>query len=262
MVSVPKPAGSAPNAVGWEFRRDTKRRERAREALVKVLWGEDGQRRLPTDAALCDAIEACQPGDLWWVCEASSAGPLYLLPTVEWLDALSHTLRDLGVQSVLEVACGDGFLSQCLRARRPDLVVTATDDGSWARPSGRMSAADRRETAGVAFAGIRAASHVQRMKAAPSVAAFKPDLVLVSWPPPGRLVEQVIGAPDAQLVLDISTDGDICGNGMATWRFNKEFLEGPVESLALCRLDDAPRAERHTRVTQYYGRAHPEYAVD
>jgi hypothetical protein len=40
---------------------------------------------------------------------------------------------------------------------------------------------------------------------------------------------------------------------MKTWRFEKEFLDGPIESRALCRLDTRPSVVRATRVTLYEG---------
>jgi len=83
---------------------------------VKVLWGPRGARRLPTERELVRAMTACDPRDVWWVCEMSSAGPVYLLPTREWVRELAKYLRTLGAARVLEVAAGDGFLTRCLRA--------------------------------------------------------------------------------------------------------------------------------------------------
>jgi hypothetical protein len=95
---------------------------------------------------------------------------------------------------------------------------------------------------------------VQRMAATTAVRKYRPGITLVSWAPPGTIVDRVIRA-SKHWVLDISVDGDVCGNGMRTWRFDKEFLSGPIETRALCRLDERPRIERHTRVTLYRGAA-------
>ena len=65
MVTIPRP----PHV------KDTPQRERARANLAKVIWNEDGTRRLPTQNALINAMQACHPDDVWWVCESSSAGP-------------------------------------------------------------------------------------------------------------------------------------------------------------------------------------------
>jgi hypothetical protein len=246
--------------------RETRRRARARTALVNVLWRSDGRRRLPRERELVDALESCDGRDVWWVCEASSAGPVYLLPTREWIDVLVAWLEQMKAKSVLEVAAGDGFLAECLSRARPRLRVVATDDNSWAKASDRSSVRDRRTCRGVSFAGIRArgavgAATVERLGAVAAVKRERPDVALVSWAPPGTLVERVLRAP-ARLVLDISVDGDVCGNGMRTWRFHKELLDGPLEERALCRLDPHPTLERHTRVTAYYGARHPEHGVD
>ncbi|MBI5495456.1 MAG: hypothetical protein HY904_10570 [Deltaproteobacteria bacterium] len=236
----------------------TRRRREACAALMGTLWDAHGRRRLPTVRALVAALEACDRRDPWWVCEATSAGPVYLLPTREWMRHLVRLLDRLGVRRVLEVGAGDGFLAECLARAGSGLHVTATDTHAWRRPRARMNAADRRVYRGVRFSGIRPGSNVKRLGAAAAITRFRPDLVLVSWPPPGTLVERAIRAR-TRWVLDLSVEGDVCGNGAATWRFNKEFLGGPLEDRALCRLDARPSEGRATRVTLYFGRAHPEF---
>ena len=247
--TVPSPVGTA---------RDTRARAASRAALAAVLWTRDGQRRLPRERALVAALQACDERDVWWVCEACRAGPVYLLPTREWIEHLARQLDTWKAKTVVEVAAGDGFLSACLRAARPRLRVHATDDFSWTQAKRRMTSRDRSEFRGVAFSGIRPSAQTEQITARAAVEKYRPDVVLVSWAPPGTLVERVIRGPCLR-VVDISVDGDVCGNGMRTWRFHKEFLEGPLEDRALCRLDARPRAQRHTRVTAYYGKGHPEF---
>jgi hypothetical protein len=123
-----------------------------------------------------------------------------------------------------------------------------------------MNARDRRAMKGVALAGIQARG-VARMAATTAIARYRPDLVIVCWPPPGSLVARLIRA-QTQLVLEIGADGDVCGDPRATWRYHKEFVDGPLEKRGLCRLDTRPREERATRVTLYYGKRHPEHGVD
>lgn len=254
MVTIPPPI---------DLGRDSRRRAAARQALADVLWDDQGRRRLPRERDLVGAIEACDRRDVWWVCEASSAGPVYFLPTREWLKAFARFVDETKARKVLEVAAGDGFLSACLKRARPGLEVIATDDKSWSRAAARMNAADRRAYRGVDFAGIREAAPgvvVEKMGAVAAVKKHRPDLVVVSWAPPGTLVERVIRAP-SRLVLDISVDGDVCGNGQRTWRFEKDFLEGPLEERALCRLDQRPTEGRQSRFTLYYGRRHPQHGT-
>lgn len=248
-VSIPAPLG-----------KDTRARRAARAALAELLWDEAGARRLPTERALAEAMGRCTSDDVWWVCEANSAGPLYLLPTREWIRALARLVRSLGVRTVVEVAAGDGFVSARLQAAVPEVRILATDSGAWATPRGRMSDADRRAMGGVPMAGIRAAPQVERLAATTAVARYRPDLVLVVWAPPGTLVDRVIRAP-TRYVLDVSVDGDVCGNGMRTWRFEKDFLSGHIEDRALCRLDGGAAKERATRVTLYYGARHRRFGV-
>jgi hypothetical protein len=250
MVTIPPPPG-----------KDTRARAAARQKLAAVLWTEDGQRRWPNDPELVTALSANTPEDVWWVCESSSAGPVYLLPTRRWVRELARWLDSVNARTVLEVAAGDGFLSRCLATVAPHLEITATDDGAWIKPGARMGKKDRAEFAGTPFAGIQMPSQVLRLNAVAAVKKFKPDVVIVSWAPPGLLVERVIRAPSS-LVLDIGVEGDVCGNGEKTWRFNKEFLEGPLQDLALCRLDARPKKERATRVTLYFGDRHPDSGLD
>ncbi|MBI5514121.1 MAG: hypothetical protein HY909_10160 [Deltaproteobacteria bacterium] len=243
-----------------DLRRATSRRRAAREALEAVLWDREGHRRLPSERALRRALEACAPRDAWWVCEASSYGPCYLLPTRPWVRALAAELTRLGVHRVLEVCAGDGLLARSLARAAPGLRVHAADDRSWEAPEGRMSSEDRALYQGVPFGGLRAGAGVEPLGALEAIARHAPELVLVSWAPPGPLVEALILAP-VRYVLELGVDGDVTGDSALTWRYRKEFLDGPVEARALCRLDRADEEPR-TRVTLYYGAAHPEHGPE
>lgn len=238
-------------------RRDRRARRAAREALARVIWTDDGRRRLPPSRALVDAIAACHPDDVWWVCEASSPGPVYLLPTREWMDVLVESIEGWGVRSVLEIGAGDGFLSACLARRRPRWRIHATDSGAWARVDARQEADSPYR--GLAFAGLTPGANVERLDARRAVERDRPDLVIVSWPPPGRMVEHAILGP-SRLVLELGVDGDVCGDARRTWRYEKDFLDGPLERRALCRLDRGDCRDRATRATLYYGARHPRHA--
>jgi hypothetical protein len=218
----------------------------SRRDLAKLLWDEQGRRLLPSDRALSAAMATTSARDVWKVCEDSDPGPVYLLPTREWIAALARFCDRMKVRTVLEVAAGDGFLSACLQRARPRLTVHATDDYSWRRPAARGGRV-----------GISPGAHVERSSAARAVAKYEPDLTIVCWAPPGRLVERVIRAPSS-LVLDISVDGDVCGDDARTWRYEKEFLEGAIERRAWCRLDHG--TVRRTRVTLYFGARHPRHS--
>ena len=241
--------------------RDTAARRAARAALAATLWDARGQRRLPSERALVAALEACDPRDVWWVCEMAPPGPVYLLPTRPWVRALGELIASLGVTRVLEAAAGDGFLSRCLRAARPELTVVATDNGAWSRPEARMQEEELRFYRRVAVPGLRLGADVERTSAARAVDVHKPELVIVSWAPPGTLVERLIRMP-VRYVLDLGVEGDVCGNGPRTWRFHKELLDGPIEARAICRFDVRPGEARATRATLYYGRAHPDFGVE
>jgi hypothetical protein len=249
LVTVP-PQPGAP--------KETPARRRARQQLVDALWDGTGARRLPTQRELEAALGANRTADVWWVCEMASHGPLYFLPTREWVKGMARQLTALKVKRVLEVGAGDGFVAAQLAAALPHVRFQATDTGAWSRPKARMSAADLKEFAGLPVPPLRLGPGVLRMAAPLAVRTFRPDLVLCVWAPPGNLVDRMVRAP-VRHVLDVSVDGDVCGNGAATWRFNKEFLDGPVEQLALCRLDGKPLKQRTSRVTLYYGKAHPEF---
>lgn len=205
---------------------------------------------MPSDRELASAIATASAEHVWRTCELNPYGPLYFLPTREWISALSRLLDARGVRRVLEVGAGDGFLSACLARRRPDLFVRATDSGAWEKPAARMNARDRREFKGVDVAGLALGGNVEKLSAVAAVKRYRPDLVIVSWAPPGLLVEQVIRT-GVRHVLDISVEGDVCGNGARTWRFAHEPLTGAIVDRALCRLDARPLRARATHVTLY-----------
>jgi hypothetical protein len=174
---------------------------------------------------------------------------------------LARTVRALGVRRVLEVCAGDGLLARSLAAADGSLEVLATDDGAWEDPASRMGVADRARYGGVRFGGLRCGPGVQRLGALEAVARHAPELVLVSWAPPGPLVESLVLAP-VRFVLELGVDGDVTGDAQRCWRYRKEFLEGAVEARALCRLDGGAGFSARTRVTLYYGASHPEHGEE
>jgi hypothetical protein len=98
------------------------------------------------------------------------------------------------------------------------------------------------------------------MEARAAIRKVKPDLVLASWLPPGPLLDQLIRTP-VRYVLDIGAAGGVTSSAWS-WRFAHEFLDGPLETLGRCRLDEQPKAELHTRITLYFGKTHPEHALE
>ncbi|MHB1843559.1 MAG: class I SAM-dependent methyltransferase, partial [Deltaproteobacteria bacterium] len=196
------------------------------------------------------------PETLWRFCEEEPRGPLYFLPTREWIAALVRVCRRLG-RVVVEVGAGDGFVSRCLARAAPELRVIATDSGAWTRPSARMNAAERRRLRGAALPGIRLGPNVLRLGAVEAVRRFRPDVVLAVWLPPGPLFSRLVRAP-CRYVLEIGVPGGVTGEGNWGWRFAHEPCEGAIEARARCRLDAPPTLPR-TRVTLAFGRRHPEY---
>lgn len=230
---------------------------KARAALARALWSATGERRLPGQAELDRALKALPAEELGWLCEFSPLGPLYFLPTRRFVHALARELRKLGVRRVVEVAAGDGFLSRALSRAAPELEVIATDDASWQEPQARMSRAEQRLLRGASVPGLRIGANVKRMAARRAVRTFAPDVVLCAWLPPGDLLDTLIRAP-VQYVFEIGAGAGVTA-GAYSWRFEHEFLEGAVERCARCRLDTRPGDTLHSRVTLYYGRAHPNY---
>ena len=188
----------------------------------------------------------------------NNISPLYLLPTKEWITFLSRFLRSLKIKKILEIGAGDGFLSECLAKKLPHIKIIATDNASWKNPEARMNAEDRRLYKKIKITGLKPGSSVKKMSIRNAIKRYQPDLVMVSWAPPGGMVEQAIKS-QVPFVLDISVDGNYCGNGYHTRRFMNEILDGPVETHALCRLDNRPEKKRHTRAILYYGKKHPDF---
>jgi hypothetical protein len=215
---------------------------------------------VPALAALDRALSALPRGALARICELNPRGPIYFIPTRPFLRALARQIRALGARRVHEVAAGDGLLARSLAAEAPDLIVTASDPGAWERPQARMNAAERREHRGKSVPGLALGAGVTRRQPLAAIRAARPDLVLASWLPPGPLLARIIRAP-VRHVLEIGAGSGITGD-IACWRFAHEFLEGPLERLARCRLDERPSDALHTRVTLYQGAAHEEFAEE
>jgi hypothetical protein len=213
-------------------------------ALLAELFRSPSQRRLPSDGALKKALSRCDEEEAFWACEMNAYGPLYFLPTLQSAAALRRRIAKLRCKNVLEVGAGDGFLARTLGAR-------PTDSGAWVKPSARMSKKEARTLKNVAVPGLVLGKNVEKIGAKEAVKKYAPDLVIVSWAPPGLLVEDLIRMP-VKYVLDIATDDETTGNGPRTWRYHHEVLDIP----ALCRLDND---RRHSRIALYYGRAHDEH---
>ncbi len=245
---------------GWPERGGGAKAIRARARLARLLWTADGLRRLPTVAALDRALQTLPRGELEWVCELSPLGPLYLLPTRDWIRALARTLRELGVRRILEVAAGDGFLSTSLRESAPELQIVATDSGAWEKPRARMNRRERKQLAGTPVPGVQLGAAVERIEALAAVRKYRPELVLASWLPPNTLLEKLIRSR-TKYVLDVGAADGVTGRQW-TWRFHHTFCDPAMESTARCRLDERPGRGLRTRVTLYFGASHPEYFVE
>lgn len=227
----------------------------ARAGLARVLWNARGERLLPTLVELDRAINAMRPGELEWLCEFNPVGPVYLLPNVQWLDALVDELKRLEVKRVVEVGAGDGFLARCLADAAPQLDIIATDSHAWASPEARMTQEERRTHKDVA--GITMGDDVLPMEATTAIEELKPDLALASWLPPGPLLDEIIRS-DVKWVLDVGAAGGVTTSAWS-WRFDHDQLQGPLEDLGRCRLDERPPNDLQTRVTLYRGAAHPDH---
>ena len=81
--------------------------------------------------------------------------------------------------------------------------------------------------------------------------------MLCSWLPPGHLLDELIRAP-VQHVLEIGAGSGVTASAYS-WRFQHEFLEGPLEQSARCRLDTRPARTLHSKVTLYFGAQHPDF---
>jgi hypothetical protein len=233
------------------------RRIAARARLARLLWSQDGARRLPALAELDEALSSMHPDDLDGMMEFGPMGPLYLLPTREWCRALATTIAALGVRRVVEIGAGDGFLSACLARMAPKIEVHATDTNAWTRAEARMTRPERSAHAGRNVAGIRPGRHVERLEAREAIDRYRPELVLASWLPPRFPLSRIVRC-DIRYCLEIGAAGGVTP-GAWNWRYAHDFCDGPVEELARCRLDARPQRERHSRVTLYFGAAHPDH---
>jgi len=230
---------------------------KARHAVERLLWTRSGERRVPSTRELDAALTRLRRGELFDLCELDPRGPVYLLPTRELVRGLAARIRELGARRVLEVAAGDGFLSRELRRVAPELEVVASDSGAWIDPRARMNQRERRRLRGVDVPGVRLGPEVLRLDALAAIRRARPDLLLASWLPPGKLLGRLIRAP-VRYVLEIGAKGGVTP-GAWSWRYAHAFCE-ELEESARCRLDERPGRELHSRVTLYFGARHPDHA--
>lgn len=223
--------------------------------VERLLWDARGRRRIPSGPAFDAAVAKLPRGRLERICEHNPWGPIYLIPTRRFLRALAGHIRAVGAREVVEVAAGDGHLGRSLQRIAPDLRVRMTDSGAWQRPEARMNATERRTLRGVK--GLRPGGDVLRLDALQAVRRFRPDLVLVSWLPPGPLLSRLVRS-NVRYVLEIGAGSGITGD-IRAWRYPHEFLEGPIERHGRCRLDERPAERLHTRATMYQGGSHPDF---
>jgi hypothetical protein len=197
-------------------------------------------RSVPAALEFDRAVARLRRGELWRICEFDPRGPIYFVPTKEFVRALAKRLRRF---RVLEVAAGEGLLARAL-ARRGVRIV-ATDSGKWERPQARMNARERRKYRDAA--GLSLGTHVIRVDAVSAIRKFRPEIVLACWLPPGPLLARIIRA--APRVIEIGGGSGITGD-IRCWRYPHDFLE-ELDALGRCRLDERPARELHTRVTLY-----------
>jgi hypothetical protein len=246
-------------------RRDAKSDLKSRaalEALERTLFHSSGARRLPPGRELDRVLARVTPEQLFWYCETRPRGPLYLLPTCEFVDRLAAWLAKLAGPrgTIVEVGAGDGFLAASLLEARRSLRLVATDSGLWEWAGARMTPAERRSHGRDRDVhGLRMGPNVVRQEAVLAARTRRAKVLLVSWLPPGRLFEQLMRCP-CHFLVEIGTSGDITGQGEWGWRFAHEFAPSRVTRAARSRLDGGKK--RRTQVTCYFGRGHPDFAEE
>ena len=125
----------------------------------------------------------------------------------------------------------------------------------------RMTAREARSSLGRKARGLKLGADVSRLDAVAAVRRYRPDVVLAIWLPPGSLLSRLIAAP-CRYVLEVGAGGGVTAAGNWDWRHSHELLDGSLQTLARCRLDDRPERKLHTTVTLYHGRRHPEFAIE
>jgi hypothetical protein len=193
----------------------------------------------------------------------------YVFWTRELGDALAARLKERGEERRVEVAAGCGRFTAELRARGVAVIATDSRDQSGAAIAARrqalvdggappsLVAAARREEDGILYP-----DWVERRDAEEAIRTYRPDLVLVSWPPLGSgMVPALLAAPSFsfQALLFIGEPGGCSeapterselppGWEMECWEECERFLIGFTDH---CFAPDDPPANRRGRILLY-----------
>jgi hypothetical protein len=213
------------------------REQRAFQQFARDLVRLPGPGEGPLDHLLPEArwreLTQGVPDEVDWLMALSRATGVYFFPSREFVPVLMRYLKLLGVARLLEVGAGRGYLSAALAP-----LCAAAGIG--------FRAVDRGE--GEFVSGEPVYPGVEPGDALAAVAAFRPEVVLYAWPPPGQSVAPICQTPFLHYLILIGE----AGGGVTGAR--EDWLTLPHrKSPALSRYGRGRTGTRPHRVTIFYG---------
>jgi hypothetical protein len=179
------------------------------------------------------------PDEADWLMALSQATGVYFFPSREFVRALMRYLKLLGVTRLLEIGAGRGYLTAALA---PGCAAAGI----------RFRAVDKGE--GEFVSALPVYPGVERGDALAAIRAFRPQVVLYAWPPPGQSVAAICQAPFLHYLILI---GEV-GGGATGAREDWDTLPHRV-SPALSRYGRGRTGARRHRVTIFYGGGSPSH---
>ncbi len=178
-------------------------------------------------------LAAGVPDEAEWFMALSRATGVYFFPSREFVRVLMRYLQLLRVTRLLEAGAGRGYLTAALAPACAGAGI-------------RFRAVDRGD--GEFVSGLPVYPGVEPGDALAAAAAFRPEVVLYAWPPPGQSVAAICQMPFLHYLILIGEAGGGATGAREDWQSLPHR-----ESAALSRYGRGRTGSRRHRVTTFYG---------
>jgi hypothetical protein len=168
-----------------------------------------------------------------WLMAVSQATGVYFFPSREWLPRFLHYLKLLKITRLLEAGAGRGYLTAALAP-----LCEAASLAFWAVDKGE----------GEFQSGLPVHPRVERGDVFQATQAFRPEVVLYAWPPPGQSLARICQADFLHYLIVAGEAGGGATGDPQDWQSLRHR-----ESPALSRYGRGRTGPERHRVTVFHG---------